>query len=161
MNGDGLLDLITGHGPFLDQADRLITVLTNKGGGANGFAFNRSLEINKNPGEPIALNNLRLTDINSDGKPDNLALYVGEGRLGGSVSALLNQNSLYTQAADLYERHDLNPGVDSDGIYIASGDFDNDGRPDIVVKDAFGNSIYVYRNRSIGEETSPVLSKTR
>jgi hypothetical protein len=118
VNGDGKSDLIT-----IGGGD--IQVLLGKGNGKFGFAFSAS------PGGTDSTTALAVADINGDGKPDIItANEPGDGGVFGetpSISVFLgNGNGTFQSAQTSY--------VPAGDVFysLAVGDFNGDGRTDIV-----------------------------
>ena len=126
FNGDGKTDIAVGvyFGPF-------ISVYLGNGDGTFSSPINSPLNLN------YGLNSLVVEDFNGDGKldiaasGDNLNLLYGNGDGSFRAPVLVNlpipsSNTTISSAPSL-----------------AAGDFDGDGKPDIVVSDSYGNIFVV------------------
>jgi hypothetical protein len=131
VNNDGYPDLITAN-----QGDGTVSVLLNDG--TDNFPTRIDYPAGGNPTDVV------LGSFHGDNQVDiavsNFLVF------GGGVSVLLNNGDGTFGPATQYPT-----GVLAAGIVVA--DFNGDGFPDIVVANAFGNSISVVRND--GMQPSP------
>jgi hypothetical protein len=119
FNGDGLLDLAVAT-PAADRpGGGCITVLLGQGNGSFQQAFH--LDIHGTPSALVA------GDFNGDGIPDlAVATIAGDRPGGGCIIALLGQgDGSFQQAFDI--------DVHGRPIALVSGDFNQDGIPDLAV----------------------------
>jgi hypothetical protein len=110
LNGDGSPDVVSGN------CGNTVSVLLNRGNGA--LSARHDYRVHDCPDA------LALADLNGDGKPD-----VVTGSDGGIVSVLLNHGDGTFAAKQDYEVGD---GPIYGTSYVAVGDLNGDGRPDIA-----------------------------
>ena len=119
INGDGKLDLVLENS--VCKASCSVTVYTLLGNGDGTFGA---------PGNPLALPNpalLTLVDLNGDGKADLVA-----GITLFAQAFLSNGDGSFRPGRSYY----LDPFVGgSSNSNIVSADFNNDGKPDVVIAD--------------------------
>ena len=85
-----------------------------------------------------------IADMNQDGKPD---IVVTSGNLG--LFSILRNTSAGSGPLTFAPKQDYNLGLfHPDNLTIA--DFDNDGKPDIVITDFSHLSMVIYRNKTNG-----------
>jgi hypothetical protein len=136
VNGDGIPDLITTNGSG-------ITV--SLGGSKGQFAGGRNYYYQGGTNTPTAL---AVADVNGDGKPDViLANDPGDGAFWGntaSISVFLNNGNGTFGAAQTYYV------LPADAYALAVGDFNGDGRLDIVAGGY--NQVTVLLNRGPGNQ---------
>jgi hypothetical protein len=123
FNGDGRLDLATANG----TANRVSVLL---GDGHGGFSAG--------PGSPITVGSspysVATADFNGDGKPDLAVANSGD----NTVTVLLgNGNGGFTAAVGSPFSVGAHPSS------VAVGDFNGDGKPDVVTANAFDNTVSV------------------
>jgi gliding motility-associated-like protein len=130
LNGDGLPEIITSQ--FQTNSD--IFIIENKS--APGAFIAGSIKV-LSVGTPIK--NIRVGDLDSDGKPDIAFTQL----ISSSVGIFLNQSSSTLAFASLRSfETDLTPW----GIDI--GDLDGDGSPDIAIASLTRKSITILNNKS-------------
>jgi hypothetical protein len=131
VDGDGLLDLAVGS-----IQGQTMSVFRNSSA-PGSLSFDPHVDF----GAPGWVHNVTAADFNGDGQPD-LAI---DGELGNFMSIFQNGSApgAFTTAS-LSNRVDFPTGYNVWGISV--GDFDGDGRPDIVVGNAYDNTLTVYRN---------------
>ncbi len=83
---------------------------------------------------------LVIADFNGDGKPD-----VATGNYGSHTISVLRNTSV-NGTISFAEKQEYAAGLNASGI--ASGDLDNDGKPDIVVTNTADNTISIFSNTS-------------
>jgi gliding motility-associated-like protein len=87
---------------------------------------------------------IKLTDIDGDGKPD---IVYSAGALGG-ISIVRNKATQGIIDINSFEQPiNFSGAVSSQGVAV--GDLDNDGKPDVVVCNQFARSVSVYKNTSL------------
>jgi hypothetical protein len=122
LNGDGVLDLVTGNRGF--QADLGgVSVLLGVPGGS--FQPSHDYTAGNYP------DSVAVADLNADGRPDVIAATEQNG-----VGVLLGNGDGTLQAVKKYKS-----GVLS--VDVAVGDFNADGRPDVATADAGGGTASV------------------
>jgi hypothetical protein len=144
IDGDGKVDLIVSSYDSFLYARSPISIYRNIGGGGI-IAYDTPVVCTSSFGA----RNIRLADLDGDGKLDIVAAASGSGRISairnlstpGNISMALNVNLALTTGA--YE--------------TAVADFDGDGRLDIAAACFSANNIQVYRNKMT---TSPVAGFT-
>jgi len=128
LNGDGRLDLAVGNkGNYLD--DGCVSILLGKGDGTFAAAVNYAEGT-----EPAAV---AFGDFNGDGKPDLAVAISGSHTVywfHDSVRVLLGNGDGTFQAPAAF-------AVGNIPISLALGDFNADGKPDIVVSQMSGASL--------------------
>lgn len=119
-------------------------VVTFTGGGnINPTTFETNVDFTTD----LHPNGLAITDLDGDGKPDIITPnnYSTTGQP-ASISILRN-TSVAGGAVSFAPKMDINNGVAT--YAIASGDFDGDGKPDIVACSIGDANISIFRNTSI------------
>jgi hypothetical protein len=140
INGDGKLDIITGNDPPPDGGafgqTASISVLQGNGTGS----FSASQTYNNALPESSGPSSLALADFDGDGKLDIAASSGG----GGELDVLFNGAS-WTRGSS-YTLPSIAGGSPST---VAAGDFNGDGKPDLVVADG-ANVLSVLLNAGNG-----------
>jgi hypothetical protein len=152
LNGDGRDDLVV----TAPGSRQVFVYLQDASGGFGPPAY--QLTLDTIPGE------LLLTDVDGDGRPD----IVVTDPLSGSVGVLLNR----AEAPFATEtRFRAGPGPDGvtvqNGVTtvesrdaptgVVAGDFDGDGRPDLLVTDGGANALALLRGTGTGGFLNPEL----
>jgi hypothetical protein len=145
FNGDGKLDLVTANG-----LNNTVSVLLGKGNGTFATAVNYS--VGSAPGS------VAVADFNRDGKLDIVTANVDSNSVsvllgnivtanydtnGGTVSVLLGNGNGTFQPPLVYAlpREPISPGI-QDPFALAVGDFNKDGKLDVVVTAADNTNPY-------------------
>lgn len=141
IDGDGKVDLIVSSYDSFLFARSPISIYRNIGGGGI-IAYDTPVVCTSSFGA----RNIRLADLDGDGKLDIVVAASGSGRISairnlstpGNINMALNVNLALTTGA--YE--------------TAVADFDGDGRLDIAAACFSANNIQVYRNKMTGSPTA-------
>ena len=139
LDGDGKPDL-----GAASSSSNSVTVLKNTSTPGN-ISF--TLQQNFTTGNyPVCVS---LSDLDGDGKPD----IATSNRFSNDVSALRN---IGTTSAINFDSH-VDYRADTDPFYVAVGDLDGDGRPDILSANSASTTISIFRN-IIGANITPTIS---
>jgi hypothetical protein len=138
FNGDGRLDIVTANGNGWNQPGTL-SVLLGRGDGAFLSALN--LTVDRGP------RGIVVADFNGDGKADIATAISGGWFETDQVNVLLGQGDGTFEPPVSYK-------VGMAPRWIAAGDFNHDGRPDLVAVNsgpsASGNTASVLLNKGDG-----------
>jgi uncharacterized protein (TIGR03437 family) len=140
FNGDGRPDLAVGtYG-----SSYMVSVLIGKGDGTFQAGVNYNL-----PGIPYSMG---VTDFNGDGKLD-LAVtnFAVNQSAGGNVSVLFGNGDGTFQASMAYP-------AGNQPYAMAVGDFNGDGRADLVVTQLYGSNVSVLLGTSFAQPPVPVVA---
>jgi FG-GAP-like repeat/Putative Ig domain len=142
FNGDGKLDVAATGGGY-DNTENLVTILLGNGDGTFRLAQNSVFATGSNPWAMVA------ADFNGDGKLD-LAVTNYDG---GSVTILMgNGDGTFTPATGSPITVGLNP------IALAVGDFNSDGKADLVVANQTDNTLTILLGNGDGTFTPAASS---
>ena len=134
FNGDGILDFATAN-----QADTTVTLMLGNGDGT--FTFKSSPDVVDTPGGCIAV-----SDFNGDGIPD-LAVTTNDINDHAKVVVLLGKgDGTFTTKSTLT--------VGDNPQFIAVGDFNGDGIPDLATSDQDDNTVTVLLGNGDGTFTT-------
>jgi len=136
LDGDGLLDITAGY------SVSGMVVMKNTGSGGN-FSFTKVTPFS---GTRVGAAEMFIRDMDGDGRPDVVTLLqdinADNSRLAVYKNTTTNGVISFSPAYEIsYVNH-------LQGFNV--GDFDNDGKPDIVAINSFTNALMVYRNTSTG-----------
>jgi serine/threonine protein kinase/tetratricopeptide (TPR) repeat protein len=134
LNGDGNLDLAVANGN-----NNKVNVLLGNGDGT--FQAAQTYVAGVAPAVSVAV-----ADFNGDGVPDLVLadpFTTNNDGQGGSVAVLLGKGDGTFQAA-------LNYAAGRSPDYVAVGDFNGDGKPDLAVANADGNNVGLLLGRGDG-----------
>jgi uncharacterized protein (TIGR03437 family) len=130
FNGDGNLDIVTAN-----SGDNTVTVLLGDGTGNFTAAANSPFAVGTNP------NSVAVADFNGDGHPDIVTANTG----GNDVTVLLgNASGGFTPAPGSPFAVGLFPQS------VAVGDFNGDGKPDLVTANAGNDTVRVLLGNGLG-----------
>ena len=140
LDGDGALDIVVSN-----STASTISVLRGQGGGS--FYPKVAFTTGGNP------RGIVIGDINKDNKPDILVVNgASSSSTGRSVSVFRNTSS--GSGITLATPFKVVNDTSNNSRYVALGDFDGDGYPDIVVSS--GSNILIHRNlTTLATQNSP------
>ena len=130
FNGDGNLDIVTAN-----SGDNTVTILLGNGSGGFTAASDSPFAVGTNP------DSVAVADFNGDGKPDIVTANTGT----DDVTVLLGDGSGGFTAA---------PGSPfAVGLFphaVAVGDFNGDGKPDLVTANSGNNTVKILLGNGSG-----------
>ena len=128
FNGDGKLDLVTKIGNNDEEDSANVTILLGNGDGTFTAAASSVIA---NAGGSLVVG-----DFNNDGIPDIAATNYFN-YTNGTVTVLLGEGD------GTFTANPVAPGTGESPAGVAVGDYNGDGRPDIVVANSFGDTLTV------------------
>jgi FG-GAP-like repeat/IPT/TIG domain/Secretion system C-terminal sorting domain/FG-GAP repeat len=129
LDGDGNNDLV------ITNADTLhsVSIFRNMGGATLSFAPRQDLDAGAYP------LNVAIADLNGDGKPDLAVPNVYDGK----VTLLTNTSNIGLIYFAAKIEYSISPG---DLPFLAIGDLDQNGKPDLALSNSTYGKISVFRN---------------
>ena len=140
LDGDGKPDLAAVDGGQPNS----VLVLRNTTGSPGNLSFGTA----QNFATGSYPDCITLSDVDGDGKPDMVTV----DRFGNTVSVLRNTGSVGVIAFDANKDYAVGVGP----IYVAVGDLDGDGRPDIVSANSSDTAVTILQNQ-IGANSAPMI----
>ena len=144
FNDDGKPDLVVGN-----LRDNTVSVLLNTtapGANTPTFATQKAFAVGTPPFS------VAVGDFNGDGKPD----LVVTNYLDNTVSVLLNTTAPGATTPVFATQKTFAAGADA--ISVAVGDFNGDGKPDLVVSNVNHNTVSVLLNTTAPGATTPAFA---
>ncbi|MBI1769594.1 MAG: VCBS repeat-containing protein [Bacteroidetes bacterium] len=140
LDGDGKLDLVVAN--YANGPGNTISVFrnTSSSGSVTTSSFATKVDFTTGTG-PVDIN---IVDVDVDGKPD----LVVTNFTSNSVSVFKNTSSPGSITASSFGSKIDFSITGPNPQYLASGDLDGDGKPDLVVPNSNGSSASVLRNTS-------------
>ena len=145
LNEDGKVDVVTAN-----QASNTASVLLN----ATTMAPMPSFSANVDFAADMAPFAVAIDDLNNDGKPD-IAI-ANTSPFSNSVSVLLNTTTMGSAMATFSAKVDFATGTYPG--YVALGDLNGDGEPDIAIENQGTATVSVLLNATVPSATTPNFS---
>ncbi|QEH32331.1 FG-GAP repeat protein [Aquisphaera giovannonii] len=141
LNGDGRPDVLVAN----ESAGSVSVLLNTTAAGATtpSFSARQSFAVGSIP------YSVAVADVNGDGKPD----IVAANDTSGSVSVLLNTTAAGATAPSFAAQQTFAAGTDS--MFVAAGDVNGDGKPDLAVANRSVGSVSVLLNTTATGATTP------
>jgi hypothetical protein len=144
VNGDGKLDILVAN---LDNTVSVLLNTTPPGASTPTFADQQTFPTGRTPQYAT------LADVNGDGQLDIIAANTSPD---GTVSVLLNTTTPGSFTASFAPRQSIATGAP---LFVAVGDLNGDGKPDIVAPNTNANTVTVLLNTT--PTGAPILSFTQ
>jgi hypothetical protein len=133
-------------GNLILQPDRTFSVeLTGVQGGSTAFGFGTQQPFSTAAG-PFSV---AAGDFNGDGKPDLATANTNA----NTVSILLNTTALGATTPSFAPRYDF--GTAASPVWLAVGDFNLDGKPDLAIVEQSSNDVSVLLNNTVPGSDTP------
>jgi hypothetical protein len=148
LNGDGKPDLVVAN--YNDNTVSVLLNTTTTGAATPTFAPKVDFATGTSP------SSVAIGDLNGDGKPD----IVVANRNNGAISVLLNNTPTGSAAISFtsYTNFTTGSGSGSGPTSVAIGDFNGDGKPDIVVANQFAYNVAVFINATAPGAATPTFA---
>jgi hypothetical protein len=144
FNGDGKPDLVVAN---FDSATVSVLLNTTAAGATTpSFAPQRTFATGSNP-QSVAVG-----DFNGDGKPDLAVANSGS----NTVSVLLNTTAPGATTPNFTPQQTFPTGLGPDSVAV--GDFNGDGKPDLVVANFGSSTLSVLLNMTAPGATAPAFA---
>jgi uncharacterized protein (TIGR03437 family) len=143
VNHDGKLDLVVAN-----EGDQTVSVFL--GDGKGGFQLASTYVTSYEP------NSLILTDFNGDGNLD-IIQGLGDARGFGAGPNSWNIDTLLGNGDGAFRGATSRtvPGAQVVGTFLATGDFNGDGKIDAILNDKFGGNLYLFSGDGKGGFQAP------
>ncbi len=145
MDGDGKVDLVVSSYDSFRSSRSPISIYRNIGG-SGIIAYDTPVVCTSSFGA----RNIRLADMDGDGKLDIIVAASGSGR----ISAIRNMST----PGNIAMAPNLNLALTTGAYETAVADFDGDGRPDIAAACYAANNVQMYRNKITASPTAAFTS---
>jgi FG-GAP-like repeat/FG-GAP repeat len=140
LDGDGKPDVVVAN---LSANSISVYRNTSTNGSITGSSFAAKVDF----ATGVRPRAVAIGDLNGDGKPDLAVANNGA----STVSVFPNTSTPGTiSTASFAAKIDYTTGANSNPSYIAMGDLDGDGKPDLATANSVSNKVSVLRNSSTG-----------
>jgi hypothetical protein len=142
VNGDGKPDLSVANYAGPSTVSVLLNT-TAPGDTTASFAARQTFATGTNPSSVTA------ADVNGDGKPDLIVTNQGD----STVSVLLNTTAPGAATPSFAAQQTVVTGSGPDSVTVA--DVNGDGKPDLIVANAYDDTVSVLLNTTVPEAATP------